>query len=273
MFLLRLIFLILTFMASSTTTKLAAAAAMSTTATNTSCKKGGGPAALIFLHGLGDTPAGWSSLQFQLPKLKPNLSQLQYVFPAAPQTSITINGGMTMPGWFDLYDWPIAVGSKDDEKGIRSSVSMVEEQIQLVEQQHGIPRSRIVVGGFSQGGAIAIHAAYNNKHSDDDDDKTPPLAGCVCLSAWLTLPEQFQSLPTSSMKQTPLFWGHGEFDDKVLFPQQKFGVETLQAQGVKVESSSYPVAHWSHPDEIAAMADFLDKLLYNDDDAAAAGDE
>jgi len=61
-----------------------------------------GPAALIFLHGLGDTPAGWSSLEDALPRLRPNLKEVRYVFPAAPMQQITINGGATMPGWFDV---------------------------------------------------------------------------------------------------------------------------------------------------------------------------
>lgn len=111
-----------------------------------STKKG----ALIFLHGLGDTPAGWSDLKRSLPTYHSRLSGIEYVFPAAPTIPITINGGVTMPGWFDLYDWPIAVGSKDDKKGLMSAVQVVEDHVEKLEKD-GIPRSKIVVGGFSQG--------------------------------------------------------------------------------------------------------------------------
>jgi len=210
-----------------------------------------GPAALIFLHGLGDTPAGWSSLQQALPSLRPNLKQVKYVFPPAPMTEITINGGMSMPGFFDLYDWPIAVGSKDDREGILKSVSQLEAEVARLEQEEGIPKSRIVLGGFSQGGAIALLTAYRSAE---------PFAGCVCLSAWLTLPDELQ-IPEAA-KQTPLFWGHGTYDDKVLFEQQKFGVESLKKHGVEVTATQHPIGHSSDPDEILAMAEFLDKLLY-----------
>lgn len=154
--------------------------------------------ALIFLHGLGDSPAGWSSLQFQLPQLQPSLKNIQYVFPAAPTIPISINGNAVMPGWFDLYDWPIQVGAKDDREGMLRGIQTINSCIEKL-QAEGIPRSKIVVGGFSQGGAIALLNAY---HSQDQKE---PLAGCVSLSGWLTMVSDFQSV----VAQTPLFWAHG----------------------------------------------------------------
>lgn len=97
---------------------------------STSSSKNG---ALIFLHGLGDTPAGWSSLEQQLPQLIPRLGALEYVFPPAPTIPISINGGMKMPGWFDLYDWPIGIGSKDDKSNKLKGVQQIEECIQKLE--------------------------------------------------------------------------------------------------------------------------------------------
>ena len=226
--------------------KLGTAAALS----SQQCKTG--PAALIFLHGLGDTPAGWSALQQQLPQLRPRLKEVRYVFPPAPMTQITINGGMSMPGWFDIYDWPIRVGAPDDRDGILSSVSQIEEQVAILERD-GIPKSRIVLGGFSQGGAIALLTAYLSA-------KEESYAGCVCLSAWLTLAKELNV--HTAAKATPLFWAHGTYDDKVLFGQQAFGVEKLKEQGVDVTASSYPMGHSSHPAEMQALADFLDKILY-----------
>ena len=87
-----------------------------------------GKSAVIFLHGLGDTPAGWSSLQHNLPSIRPKLGMdVHYVFPPAPTIAITINGGMQMPGWFDLYDWPIGVNARDDRQGKIAAVEQLEK--------------------------------------------------------------------------------------------------------------------------------------------------
>lgn len=229
---------------------------MSSSATTNDKKK----AALIFLHGLGDTPAGWSSLEKALPQMNPKLSQLKYVFPAAPQTAITINGGMLMPGWFDLFNWPIGVGSVDDKEGKMKSMKKIEDIVEKLEKEDGIPKRKIVVGGFSQGGAIAILTAYHKESvsasaaSSDEES----FAGCASLSGWLTLPDEVASSTT-----TPLFWGHGKYDDKVLFEQQAFGVKKLQEKGVSVQHSDYSMGHESDPEEIKAFADFLEKVLFD----------
>ena len=222
-------------------------AAMST---SSSSSKG----ALIFLHGLGDSPSGWSHLQFMLPSMKPRLKEITYVFPPAPTIGITINGGMEMPGWFDLYDWPIGVGSKDDKEGLLRAVAQIEAAVEKLQSEKGIPPSKIVVGGFSQGGAIALLTAYRRKEGQE------AFAGCAGLSAWLTLPEELKVSETA--KKTPLFWGHGKFDDKVLFPQQAFGVEKLKSQGVDVIDKSYNMGHSSDPNEMEYLAEFVDKALF-----------
>jgi len=222
----------------------AAAHAMSTTTK---------PAALIFLHGLGDTPAGWSSLQKQLPSLQPSLSKLNYIFPAAPMIPLTINGGMTMPGWFDLYDWPIGVGVKNDSKGLQAAVDVVEKHVQELEAK-GVERERIVIGGFSQGGAVALRAVYNAQQEKSK------FAGCVSLSGWVTFEEV-----VDNGKDVPLFLAHGSYDDKVLFEQQKHAEMKLAEGGVgKVESKTYSMGHSSHPNEMADMAKFLNDLLFKD---------
>jgi predicted esterase len=225
-------------------------AAMSTS--SSSSKKG----ALIFLHGLGDTPAGWSELEYSLPQIKPKLKDIQYVFPASPTISISINGGARMPGWFDLYDWPIEVGSQDDKEGLLRGVEQIQNEVAKLKAQ-GIPPSKIVLGGFSQGGAVALLSAYRNIGEE-------PFAGCAGLSAWLTLPEELQ-VSESAAKQTPLFWGHGKFDDKVLFPQQKFGVDKLRAAGVTVTDKQYDMGHSSHPDEMETLAEFVEKMIFTDE--------
>ncbi|KAL3915241.1 MAG: hypothetical protein SGILL_005743 [Bacillariaceae sp.] len=217
-----------------------------------SSKKG----ALIFLHGLGDTPAGWSSLEQMLPSIRPNLKDIEYVFPHAPTIPITINGGATMPGWFDLYDWPIAVGSKDDKDGLLRGIQQIEDEVQKLNA-NGIPTSKIVVGGFSQGGAVSLLSCYKRS--------IEPFAGCAALSAWLTLVDDIEV--SEKAKQSPLFWAHGRMDDKVLYEQQAFGVAKLKSHGIDVIiDKAYGMGHSSHPEEIEDLADFLDKTLFSSDD-------
>jgi lysophospholipase-2 len=210
--------------------------------------------ALIFLHGLGDSPAGWSHLEYILPDMKSRLKDIAYVFPAAPTIPISINGGERMPGWFDLYDWPIGVGSKDDEAGLFAGVEAVQAEVTKLNDQ-GIPSDKIVVAGFSQGGAVALLATYRSDVQ---------FAGCAGLSAWLTLPAELEV--SDAAKKTPLFWGHGRMDDKVLFPQQKFGVDKLREAGVTVKDEAYDMGHSSHPDEMETFADFVDRSIFGDGD-------
>ena len=226
--------------------------------TAASCSALDSPGALIFLHGLGDTPAGWSELEYSLPQMQSSLSKLRYVFPPAPTISITINGGAQMPGWFDLYDWPIGITAKDDPKGLDSSVQQIHQVVQDVVTKHGIPKNRIVIGGFSQGGAIALLAAYEKTENQDDDC----FAGCVALSGWLTKTNDLQ-ISEKAAQQTPLFWGHGQFDDKVLFEQQAHGIAKLTELGVQnIQSDEYPMGHSSHPKELQTMASFIQSVLF-----------
>ena len=133
-----------------------------------------------------------------------------------------------MPGWFDLFDWPIAVGAKDDREGKIAACEQIEKTVENLEKDLGIPPSRVVVGGFSQGGAVAILAAYHRRTQGK-----VPFAGCVVLSGWLTLKDELK-ISEEVGKSTPLFWGHGQYDDKVLFEHQAHGVGMLREQGVDV---------------------------------------
>jgi predicted esterase len=225
-------------------------ASMTTTATTCTPK---GPAALIFLHGLGDSPSGWSFLESVLPTLKPRLKDVRYVFPPAPTIGLSINGGAKMPGWFDLYDWPIELAATDDRAGKLKAVAQIQQEVDKLEKE-GIDKSRIVLGGFSQGGAIALLAAYR--------EEVNPFAACVSLSGWLTLKKELNV--SIAAKQTPLFWGHGKIDDKVLFEHQSYGVKLLEAQGVAVVAKQYPFGHQSDQRELEDLAAFVDNALYGE---------
>lgn len=233
----------------------------SSSSSNSSAPKQG---ALIFLHGLGDTPAGWSSLEFQLPQIRKRLGNIHYIFPHAPTIPIDINGGAMMPGWFSLYDWPVAVGCKDDKTRQLEGIETINAEIDRLVAQ-GMDKSKIVVGGFSQGGSIALLAAYhqNSRHSG--------VGGCAILSGWLTLTKELR-VPEEA-KDTPLFWAHGQYDDKVLFEHQAVGVHNLEELGVKhIESKSYRMGHSADPDELAALAAFVEKAVFGEEKASASSE-
>jgi lysophospholipase-2 len=167
-----------------------------------------------------------------------------------------------MPGYFDIYDWPISLKARDDREGILNAVSQVEKEVQKL-QERGIPKSRIVVGGYSQGGAIALQTVYRSSER---------FCACVVLSGWLTLRKDL--VVSEEAKKTPLFWGHGEYDDKVLFEQQFFGVKKLREQGVQeVTSKAYQMGHQANPEEINDMAAFLDSVLHGEAEDTEVQDE
>jgi lysophospholipase II len=230
--------------------------------------KGGGDGstaegALIFLHGLGESPAVWSMVQNQLPLLQPRLSKIKYIFPTAPIIPLSIYENMQTTGWFDLYEWPIKIGDPDDKINQLKAIQQIETIVQELEINDGLSRNQIVIGGFSQGGATALLSAYYAQTSSSSSSSA--FAGCVVLSGWLTLISDFQQQGIPKLQQQiPLFWGHGTSDDNVLYDQQNYGIDTLQKLGVQfIEHVSFDMGHESHPDEMKRFATFVDDVLFN----------
>lgn len=215
--------------------------------------------AVVFLHGMGDTSSGWASLDHMLPSICPRLStdKIEYIFPQAPVTGITLNGYELVPAWFDLFDWPIDSTSRDDVIGQLNAVCLLEDIVKSLEEERGIPASRVVVGGFAQGAAVAMLASFFRRERKDQ-----PFAGCVCLSGWLPNSWNF---PVNEYvaEMTPLLWAHGAYDNKVLFHQQALGVQRLEKEGIDVTTKTYPCAHESYKlQEINDMAEFVDNVLF-----------
>lgn len=209
--------------------------------------------ALIWMHGLGDTPSGWISLKHQLnPVFYERLgreTKIEWVFPPAPVDQVTINAGASMTSWFDILDWPIGLTARDDPDGLMKSIRRIDSEIEKLEAA-GIPSHRIIVGGFSQGGAVALNTVYRSAKR---------LAGCVCLSGWLQLKQDFaENVAKGPNAGTPLFWGHGMFDDVVLPEQQEFGIKLIE-DGTKIPVTHmlYRMRHSSHPLEIEHLSNFL----------------
>jgi lysophospholipase-2 len=172
-------------------------------------------AAIVWLHGLGDCGASWTNLRAaaQAPHIK-------WVFPDAPNQPVSCNGGMKMPSWFDLEAIPVTADEPDDKVGLSNTVDQIVAMVRKLELEDGIPSERVMVGGFSQGGCASLLAALTCKHK---------LAGAVCFSGWLARCDEYPGLIAKANEQTPLFWGHGDSDDKVLYSLACKGRDKLLA--------------------------------------------
>jgi phospholipase/carboxylesterase len=204
-------------------------------------------ATIIWLHGLGASADDFVSIVPQL-KLPAELA-VRFVFPQAPILPVTINNGYKMPAWYDIYGFDR--NSKQDEQGIRNS----EEQLaQLINNEinNGIASNRIVLAGFSQGGAIALHTALRF---------TQKLAGAMVLSSYLPIAEFIAEEKNAANAQLPIFIAHGS-DDKVLpLVAAELTREYLQAHDYPIEWHIYPMAHTVCMEEIRDISAWLQKVL------------
>jgi len=203
---------------------------------------------IIFLHGLGDTGHSWAQNLGQL-----GLSGVRYVCPTAPTRPVTLNGGMPMPAWFDLPGMGPAMFSNIDWEGVNASAKHVHALIEA-EVAKGVPSEKIIVGGFSQGGAVAIRAAMKCERK---------LAGAVMLSSFVGPADDLKPGKTSAANaKVPLFWGHGDADMMVPMALGQMGSDSLRQLGVPVEFKNYPgMGHSSCPQELADVKVFVLKCL------------
>ncbi|OIO71362.1 MAG: carboxylesterase [Zetaproteobacteria bacterium CG12_big_fil_rev_8_21_14_0_65_55_1124] len=204
-------------------------------------------AAIIWLHGLGADGHDFEPIVPQL-GLKPE-ARIRFIFPHAPAMPVTINGGYVMPAWYDIRQTDL--GIEHDEAGIAASAKAVQL---LVEQQqmNGIAASRIVLAGFSQGAAMALHVGLAQEEA---------LGGIMALSGYLLLPNKLKTHLCREALGTPLFMAHGINDPVVPFSLGEASHDRLQKLGMAVDWHSYPMAHQVCPKEIAAIGAWLNKLL------------
>ncbi|CUS09365.1 unnamed protein product [Tuber aestivum] len=208
-------------------------------------------ATFIFLHGLGDSGAGWSSVSENF-RLRRKFDECCFIFPHAPMIPVTLNMGMRMPGWFNIVSLT-DIQAAEDEAGILGSSGKIQAIIQ--EQiDKGISSERIILGGFSQGGALALVAGLTSKHK---------LGGIVGLSTWLPLNQKIESLASEENKETDIFQAHGEIDRVVQYRWGERTREILRDRlGHNVEWHSYPrLDHSADPQEIADMEMWLHTKL------------
>lgn len=202
---------------------------------------------VIWLHGLGADGHDFEPVVPQL-GLAGQIA-LRFVFPHAPMRSVTINGGMTMRAWFDILT--LDRGGPQDETGIRESGEQLRMLVER-ERERGIAYEKIVLAGFSQGGAIALHTALRFSHR---------LAGLMALSTYLPLSGSFDEEVAGNCdaqsKVLPIFMAHGSFDPMLPLALGQHSHELLEKAGYTVEWHDYPMAHAVCPDEIADIRNWL----------------
>jgi phospholipase/carboxylesterase len=203
-------------------------------------------ASIIWLHGLG---ADGHDFEPIVPELKlPSVLPVRFVFPHAPVRPVTLNGGMPMRAWFDIVK--IGMHQPRDLAGMQASRVMLEALIAR-ENARGIPASRIVLAGFSQGGAVALYTGLQYREK---------LAGIMALSTYLPL-DGFEVQTDSANGRTAIFYAHGTQDPVVPLQLAVQTRDALSARGYTVLWHTYPMPHAVHPDEIADIRDWLLSVL------------
>ena len=203
--------------------------------------------AVLWLHGLGADGHDFAPIVPQL--VGSDERPLRFIFPHAPVRPVTINGGMAMRAWYDILGFN--PGVPQDEAGIRASDTEVGQLIRR-ENQRGIATNRIVLGGFSQGGAISLFSGprYPEK-----------LAGIMGLSCYMLLEDQLPAERTRANYGTRVFLAHGTQDPVVDVRRGAEARQLLEAGGYPVEWHAYPMPHSVCPQEVDEIAAWLRKVL------------
>lgn len=202
--------------------------------------------AVIWLHGLGADGNDFAPI---VPELGVDDIPIRFIFPHAPVMPITINNGMAMRAWYDIYVMDLV--RHEDEKGLRDSQLLVQTLIAR-ENARGIPTERIVLAGFSQGSAMTLQTGLRLEEQ---------LAGMVCLSGYLPMANKTAAERHPANATTPIFMAHGTQDPVVPIQRAQESKALLTELGYDVEWHTYPMPHSVHPDEVVAIGAFLKKVL------------
>ncbi len=204
-------------------------------------------ASVLWLHGLGDDGHGWSQV---VPALRLGAAPaIRFVFPHAPKMPVAINNGYVMPAWYDIR--AANLNERADMDGVRRSQQQLEALIAR-EKTRGVAAARIVLVGFSQGGAIALHTGL--RHAER-------LAGIVALSTYLVDAANLAAEAAPINRDLPIFMGHGTHDPVVQLAWAESSRRALESGGWPVEWHTYPMEHAAIPEEIADIATFLRQVL------------
>src|SRR5439155_1179674 len=204
-------------------------------------------ASVIWLHGLG---ADGHDFEPIVPELDlPDAPAVRFVFPHAPTQPVTINGGAVMRAWYDVY--ALEGVRREDAAGIRASQASVEELIAR-EKARGIPAARLVLAGFSQGGAIALHTGLRHPER---------LPGIMALSTYLPLASSLAAEASAANRGVPIFMAHGLYDPLIPIERAQMSRKLLESAGYRVEWHEYPMEHSVCAEEIADVSAWLQRAL------------
>lgn len=204
-------------------------------------------ATVIWLHGLG---ADGHDFEPIVPELKlPAELGVKFIFPHAPVIPVTINGGYQMRAWYDIRNADLS--QREDEAGVRQSAEQVEQLIKH-EIEQGIPADKIILAGFSQGGAVTLHLATRLNQK---------LAGIVALSTYLTIPDKLAVEKSDANLDTPIFMAHGQQDPVVPMQRGQYSAKVLEDNSFKVHWSDYPMPHAVCLEEIQALGRYIQEVL------------
>lgn len=204
-------------------------------------------ASVIFMHGLGAD--GNDFVPFAEELDLQSVGPIRFVFPHAPTRPVTINGGYSMRAWYDILERDLVV--REDEAGFRASQKQVEGLIET-ERSRGIPSGRIVLGGFSQGCAMALLTGLR---------QTEPLGGIAALSGYLPLAAKSAAESTAAGRATPIFMAHGRADPVIALERSIASRDALRQLGCAVEWHEYPMPHSVCPQEVADLTMWLRTVL------------
>lgn len=201
-------------------------------------------ASIIWLHGLGADGHDFESIVTAL-----DLPEVRFILPHAPYRAVTLNNGYEMRAWYDIYG--LSPDSPQDEPGIRQSQNEIETLISL-EKTRGIEARRIVLAGFSQGGAIALHTALRHEES---------LAGVLALSSYLPLKTRLKDEAHIANQGLPIFMAHGSFDNIISMETAQLSAQLLLSRNYRLAWHEYAMAHSVCNEEIADIRNFLCSIL------------
>jgi phospholipase/carboxylesterase len=204
-------------------------------------------ASVIWLHGLGADGNDFVPIVPEL-GLPPGMPT-RFVFPHAPIRSVTINNGMRMRAWYDIA--AADLNSRADLVGVRQSQAELDALVNR-ECARGMRSERIVVAGFSQGGAIALYAGL--RHAEQ-------LAGIMALSSYLIAPDRLAVEASPANRAVPIFMAHGSADPVVRYEWGEASYRTLEAAGYRVEWHRYPMEHSVCLEEVRAIGAWLTRVL------------
>lgn len=199
---------------------------------------------IIWLHGLGADGHDFAVVVPELEKL--GVHRCRFIFPHAPIQAVTINGGMEMRSWYDITSLDFE-SREQDAAGIHASAVLVENLIQR-EIDRGVPAEQIMIAGFSQGGAIALHMLIRLEFK---------IAGVIALSTYLPLSETVAVEKSQANQHTPVFMAHGQQDDVIDLRYAEESRDTLVTHGYNVQWKSYAMPHSLSIDEIVDLAQWI----------------